>query len=390
MSKSRTESTAAAQQRALVIGVGDYPAPISKLPSVANDVREMAKLLASKNGSFTNGGVTVLTDKNATRKNVMNVLRSAFEAASADETVFVYLAGHGSVEGGIYYFVAHDTEPSAFSATGIALTEIKSLFEKTKSNRAFLWLDFCHSGGILARNAQADDLPTIRRALGVLKGHGKVIVAACMSSQNAYESQAIGHGLFTHALLRGLRGEAKSAHGEVTALSLYEFIDHQVANPDQQPVFLGEMAGRIVLMYYPNRKTLSKTTAKTTTKTKTEAKRAGDWVMLGDNFLQANTVRHRSEGKIELAISPANAEEEAVLSSLRPSRYGGTSDLPFAVNNDAHSVRVEQIETETTSGRQTWSVTLKISDEHFGGGFGTETAIPGERRNRLYSGESDC
>jgi metacaspase-1 len=94
MGKSRIESTAAAQQRALVIGVGDYPAPISKLPAVANDVREMAKLLASKNGSFTKGGVTVLTDKNATRKNVMDELRSAFDGASADETVFVYLAGH--------------------------------------------------------------------------------------------------------------------------------------------------------------------------------------------------------------------------------------------------------------------------------------------------------
>lgn len=69
-----------------------------------------------------------------------------------------------------------------------------------------------------------------------------------------------------------------------------------------------------------------------------------------------------------------------MLSSLRASRYGGAADLAFAVNNDAHSVRVEQVETETTSGRQTWSVTLKVSDEHFGGGFGTEMTYKTEAK----------
>ncbi len=95
----------------------------------------------------------------------------------------------------------------------------------------------------------------IRRSIGVVSGHGKVLVAACTSTQMSYESSAIGHGLFTHALLRGLQGEAKSAQGEVTAHSLYEFIDHQVANPRQQPVFFGETTGRIVLAHYPDHAT---------------------------------------------------------------------------------------------------------------------------------------
>lgn len=269
-----------AAQRALVVGVSDYPAPVPKLPAVANDVREMAKLLASKNGVFSKTSVRVLTDRQADRQSILDGLRHAFAGASADETVFVYLAGHGSVESGGYYFVAHDTNASSISTTGVPLTEIKSLFENTKSNRAFLWLDFCHSGGILARGLVADDLPTIKRALGVVHGQGKVIVAACTSSQSAYESSTIGHGLFTDALLRGLRGDAKSAQGEVTALSLYEFIDHQVANPKQQPVFLGEMAGRIVLMHYPV-KSNSPTTKPTASKAKksSRSRRNGDtWV----------------------------------------------------------------------------------------------------------------
>jgi uncharacterized caspase-like protein len=354
-----------AAQRALVVGVSDYPSPILKLPAVANDVREMAKLLASKNGVFTKTSVAVLTDKRATRQNILDGLRHAFAGASADETVFVYLAGHGSVEGGNYSFVAHDTNASSLSKTGVPLTEIKALFESTKSTRAFLWLDFCHSGGILARGLVADDLPTIKRALGVVHGQGKVIVAACTSSQSAYESSSIGHGLFTDALLRGLRGEAKSAQGEVTALSLYEFIDHQVANPNQQPVFLGEMAGRIVLMHYPDRSGAT-TTAKPTSIAKTNAgrtKRTGDtWIMLGDHFFLAQSVRHQSEGKLEVVVAPADGDEEAELAALRPSQYGGRSSLPFAVNNDAHIVRVDQVTTETKAGKQHWALSLTVTE----------------------------
>jgi len=80
-------------KQALVIGISDYTAPIPKLPAVAADVREMAKILRSKDGAFTNSGVTVLSDKQATRKKMMTALRSVFSGASAGETVFVYMAG---------------------------------------------------------------------------------------------------------------------------------------------------------------------------------------------------------------------------------------------------------------------------------------------------------
>lgn len=364
------------KQSALVVGVSQYPDPTHNLPGVAADVREMAKILSSKDGTFRSSGVTVLTDKKATQSNVESALRQIFTSATSSETVFVYLAGHGAVVGDDYFFIAFDTDDTRLDETGVSLKEIKTLFDQTKSRRVFLWLDFRHSGGILARSRIASDVKAIQRAIGVVSGEGRIIVAACTQSQLAYEDPSIGHGLFTHALLKGLKGEAKSARGEVTASSLYDYIDHEVGSTRQRPVFLGEMKGRIVLMHYGDRTIASKTT-KTPKKSPAPKKpiankKKGDWVMLGDNFFQASTVRHRSEGKIELAISPSDTEDEAALSSLRPSQYGGRSDLPFSVNNDAHSVRVEHVETETTSGRQVWKVTLKISDEQFGSGFGTE------------------
>lgn len=355
----KAPKTPGSKQSGLVVGVSDYPAPVTKLPAVAADVREMAKLLVSDNGTFRAATVSVLTDKQATRRRILDNLEKTFTAAAADETVFVYVAGHGDVAGGEYFFIAYDTDIGNLSATGVPLKQIKALFDRTPSRRVLMWLDFCHSGGILARNVNTDDLAAIRRALEVVKGEGKVIVAACTPSQSAYESPAVGHGLFTHALLNGLRGAAKSAQGEVTALSLYEFIDHQVASTRQQPVFFGQMTGRIVLMHYPNRGSENAANeALSTKKIRKRAKAAGTWIMLGDGFVLAESVRTQSNGKVEVAVSPTDGEEEAFLASLRPGSHGSRSSLPFAVNNDAYLVRVDQVHSETVAGRQLWTLSF--------------------------------
>src|SRR5205085_1953155 len=117
------------------------------------------------------------------------------------------------------------------------------------------------------------------------------------------------------------------------------FIDHQVANPRQQPVFFGETTGRIVLAHYPER---SSTPPKKTTvskaakpKAKNAPKKAGTWVMLGDNFFLADAVRHGSDNKLELKLTTTSGSEAAFFSSLRPGLYGGGQSLPFAVNNEA-------------------------------------------------------
>ena len=62
--------------------------------------------------------------------------------------MFAYLAGHGSVVGGEYYF-AHDTTVQGISDNGVPLREIKAAFDSSPSQRAFLWLDFNHREDII-------------------------------------------------------------------------------------------------------------------------------------------------------------------------------------------------------------------------------------------------
>ena len=246
-SRSRSKT---GRERALVIGISDYPSPIPKLPAVANDVREMAFLLGSDKGQFPAQNVRRLTDGEATQKAVLEAIESTFSGLQADDAVFAYMAGHGEVVGGEYYFIAHDTTAQGIAINGVPLKRLKAAFDTSPSQRAFLWLDFCHSGGIIPRDfgTEPDDREVISRALEVVQGQGKLIVAACTPSQSAWESAAVGHGLFTDALLRGLKGEAAN-QGEVTVNSLYDYIDRQMGSERQRPMMFGQMTGRVVLMH---------------------------------------------------------------------------------------------------------------------------------------------
>jgi uncharacterized caspase-like protein len=370
-------------QRALVVGISDYLPPFGKLQAVAADVREMAKLLESESGVFRSGSIGLLTDKRATRPRILDDLQDTLAGAGPDETVFVYIAGHGAVQGDRYYFIAHDTVDHDLSSTGVPLTDIRRLFDATRSRRVFLWLDFCHSGGMLARGSTDDDLSVIRRELAVVQGHGKVIVAACTAGQFAYECPTIGHGLFTDALLRGLKCEAASAQGEVTASSLFDFIDHQIGSARQRPMLFGEMTGRLVLMHYQRRKAKAsskplpaKPSISKAKAARPRPKKSETWVMLGDSFFLADHVHHSSGGKMEVAIRPTSGEDEAALASSRPDRFGGRTSMPFAAGNEAHLVRIDEVETRTTGGIQVWTLHLTAEERAFGTGL-VESSVNG-------------
>lgn len=359
-------------QQALVVGISNYPAPIPKLPAVSADVREIAKLLGSKYGAFSERNISLLRDSEATRTKVLSVLKQTLTDAQEKDTVFVYLAGHGGIDNGEYFFVTHDTDAGALAKTGLPLTQIRNFFDQSPSHQVFLWLDFCHSGGILTRSAEGgDDREIISRTLSVIHGKGKVILAACTESQSAYEDSKIGHGLFTDALLRGLRGEAQ-AGGEITANSLFDFIDREVGSHRQRPMYFGKLTGRIVLMNYEQ---AAAATKEKPAKSKVAGKRpktaqvaAGcTWVMIDRFFFPARNVQQAQDGTFTVKITPASAEEEADLESLRPQRHGGGGSVPFAVRNDAHPVRVKACEKDLSNKNAMWTLTLAPEDSGFGG-----------------------
>ena len=192
------------------------------------------------------------TDDEATSEKVIEAIEATFSKVKADDAVFAYMAGHGEVVAGEYYFIAHDT-----TAQGIAIQRRPAQEDQgRRSTPRRASGPSCGSTSAIAGGSspvtfgtEPDDREVISRALEVVQGQGKLIVAACTPGQKAYESAAVGHGLFTDALLRGLKGEAAN-QGEVTVNSLFDYIDKQMGSDRQRPMMFGQMTGRVVLMHH--------------------------------------------------------------------------------------------------------------------------------------------
>jgi hypothetical protein len=354
------------QQRALVVGVSNYPPPIPSLPGVANDAKAMADLLGSQQGQFRGGDVTVLTDAQANGAAIRAQLDAVLNKASWDDTVFVYVAGHGKVHNGAYYFVAHDTDRGRVAETGVPLADLRAMFDTSQSRRVFVWLDFCHSGGVIERDltdGEADAQAVIERTLKVV-GRGKIIVTACTALQTAKESKALGHGFFTHALLEGLRGAAADNKGRVLATTLYtHVVDRlQAESHDQSPVWHGQMEGNIILMHYPDRGTAQNTPSRPGGGV---CDSSGDWVMVGNLFLPSVSVTVQPD-KVVIEVKPRSTAEYAAIQQLAPKHRRGDT-IPFAHGDDALIARVSDITSRSAAGQQMVTITLTPENVQFGG-----------------------
>ena len=72
-----------------------------------------------------------------------------------------------------------------------------------------------------------------------MRATGRAVLAASSDSQLAFEGYE-GHGYFTYALLKGLRGGAKDRNGEVSVMGLGKFVSDEVPRltKDRQfPIF---------------------------------------------------------------------------------------------------------------------------------------------------------
>jgi hypothetical protein len=348
---------------ALIIGISDYPPAIGKLPAVAADVREVGKILGSKAGIFPGKAVAILTDGLATKSKVLSELERVFRSAAAEDTVLVYLAGHGCV----------------LPSTCVPLATVKRLFDECRSRRVFLWLDCCHSGGVLARRVAvtaAAERQVFTRTLEVVAGHGKMIYAACTAEQLAYEDPK-GHGVFTGYLLAGLRGAA-AFDGEVTASSLYNFIAGRMKDQRQQPMQFGQMTGQVVFVQVPDGPAAkgSGGPAKTSkgAGSRSAIDSSGDWCLLGKDAFRTLAVHQPGNGVISVEIASKDAETDAKVSSLRPNGFGGSGQpTPFAYRNDAEVVRVTNVASRSQKSEQVWTVDLKVEKAQQGYGMGEMT-----------------
>lgn len=181
--------------RTAFIGVDKHADPlIGDLTGARKDATAMWALFKD---SISDLDDRRLVDEEASLAGIRSALDDTLGAATSDDTVLFFFAGHGTPAHQLVPFDAQKSEPGA---TMLPMSELVQRLKDTKARASIVILDCCFSGGAPAR--VLDDIPLPRGSsltLEDLAGKGRVIIAASKDDEPAWEAN--GHGLLTGSIL---------------------------------------------------------------------------------------------------------------------------------------------------------------------------------------------
>jgi len=197
----------------LAVGINDYQREEMRLEYATVDAQAMAALFQRRGPElYKQAHVHVLEDESATRSGILRAIRGVGQVARKQDTVIVFLAGHGTVVDSRYYFLPHDFERTSNSleedvrSQGLPTTDIGTALAAVPSLKRMLLLDTCQSGGAVAAARTARDPFALRGAIERLaRAEGAFSIAGVATSEKAAEVSDLGHGVLTYSLLAGLR-----------------------------------------------------------------------------------------------------------------------------------------------------------------------------------------
>jgi tetratricopeptide (TPR) repeat protein len=245
---------------AVVVGVSTYKDPKMNLKYADKDAIDFYNFLKSpQGGSLSDDHIVLLTNEKATRGNIIKALNEKFYRAFEDDMVILFFASHGQPDpvGNEVYFLSHDAESDNLGGTAVSQIDIEKVFQRTRAKKKLWIADACHSGGA-GLQVRADHSALTNKLLSEIanSNSGMAMLTASSSSEYSYEDQKWGggHGVFTHFLLKGLKGEAdKDNNGLVELRELYEYVYRQVShdtNGQQHPELKGSFDNKLPVAVY--------------------------------------------------------------------------------------------------------------------------------------------
>lgn len=221
---------------ALIIGISDHRDPvIPRLRFAADDARAIAAVLAKQKGAlYADVSVTMLTNKLASRAEILDRLNWLTDTPKVDDVSILFMAGHGlkrpigasDVDSDEYFFAPHDLDWSGrrIASTGVSFDEIRRYTTRALGKK-MLFLDTRHSNQM-----GEHDVEGLVNSFG--RNTGTVIWAPTVANQYPIERLALGNSAFALAILDAFYGRApaqyRRASGRFTQRQLSVWLDQRI------------------------------------------------------------------------------------------------------------------------------------------------------------------
>ncbi|MBI5250338.1 MAG: caspase family protein [Desulfomonile tiedjei] len=217
---------------AVIVGVKKFQDPnIPPLTISDKDAKDFYHFLKESEEHFAKAHITLLLNEDATRANVSKALRDGLMGARRNDIVIMYFSGHGMADEKLpneFYFVTYDTQLENLFATALMMND-KNLFKGIDTDRVLLVADACHSGGFSPGIQKSISKETDRFFSVFNSVSGRVGILSSRPEEESYEKPKFGNSIFTHYMLKGLRGEAAkgSQQSTISAKDLYDYVYDQ-------------------------------------------------------------------------------------------------------------------------------------------------------------------
>lgn len=236
----------------LGIGIDQYKNSKYNLNYAIADASSIVDYIKTKGvGIFKIIDVKLLTDEQATKSNIITELTRIVKQANETDVFILYYAGHGVMSDGSadvpkdYFMVLSDVyqlygNDNLLAEKGLSAAELRTWCQQIKAQKQVILLDACQSGGAtetFAMRGVSEEKAIIQLA----QSTGVFLISSTGSEQFASEFGELKHGVFSYALLEGLKGAADggSKDGKITIKELEAYLNDRI--PELTQKYRGSM-----------------------------------------------------------------------------------------------------------------------------------------------------
>ncbi len=263
----------------VAMGVSAYRDASLSLRYAAKDATDLVKGFEKYGAGKVR--TLLLTDDEVKSHGTLERIQGFLSAATVDDSVVLYCAGHGLLDDKLnYYYAPSDVDVDNPAATGLSMEQLNEALASTNARRRLLILDTCHSGllgeadeeklamiqshlphGVRAvqnRGMKVKQIPSLSNTTqkkryieemfsrtGVQRGLN--VLAGSAGAEYALESEEWNNGVFTAGILEGLQSHANcdlSGDGQVSVGELMRWLTASVTKntggaqkPDMSPEY---------------------------------------------------------------------------------------------------------------------------------------------------------
>jgi WD40 repeat protein len=227
----------------IVLGVSNYQDANFNLKYAVKDGRDLSELFGTNSTNWRNVYIDTLFNENVTVENV-KALKKGLSTGSVDDELIFYISGHGVLDDQLdFYYAPYDMNFENASERGVSYETLEDLLDNIPHRKKILLMDACHGGEIDKENIVVSvdsTLLAVENTRGSIRSYsyrgvaveeseeetddaidpfkimqesfvdldkrnGATVISASAGESFAFESDEWQNGVFTFALIDGLK-----------------------------------------------------------------------------------------------------------------------------------------------------------------------------------------